>query len=323
MATVEIDEGKLSKAQDLANEFLKELREWIPKRRATMEALRSLADELDQVAKNVDKSKGVGLKTAVAGGVACIAGAALTFFTFGFGAPLAVAGITATLAGSVTNAGAEVVGGLISSGKIDEAQKLMDEDKAAFEQIEKHQENLQIKMEEIVMDIPQLTCQHVLTSLSLESEIHRQARIIGKAAMLPFAARELLNPGTFDVSAINGSGVDTAKIARLVLAMRGAAGLAMSGAKGLAMAGAKGLAGAGAKGLAGAGAKGLAKIGARGVARGVGVVVAPLFLYWDIKELINRTDDSSKSAVAKQLRDIANRYEEHQENIQKFLDELE
>ncbi|XP_067044408.1 apolipoprotein L4-like [Acropora muricata] len=129
--------------------------DWIPKRKATVNTLRVLADELQKHHDNVCIAQVAGSSTAIAAVIIGGVGFGLSFVTGG-ASILVAAGVMAGIgagfgaAGGVVNAGASITKLCIEKNTLKAAQKLIDEDREACKAIEK----LRLKFEkEISQDI--------------------------------------------------------------------------------------------------------------------------------------------------------------------------
>lgn len=119
-----------------AKQLKEKLREWIPKREASVRTLRALADKLMEHHNNVHIAKVAGSSASVAGFVLISVGFGLSFFTFGASLVLSSIGIGVGAAGGVTNAGSMIAEVCIQKDTYKVAQKIIDDDRKAVEAIE-------------------------------------------------------------------------------------------------------------------------------------------------------------------------------------------
>lgn len=119
-----------------AKQLKEKLREWIPKREASVRTLRALADKLMEHHNNVHIAKVAGSSASVAGFVLTSVGFGLSFFTFGASLVLSGIGIGVGAAGGVTNAGSMIAEVCIQKDTYKVAQKIIDDDRKAVEAIE-------------------------------------------------------------------------------------------------------------------------------------------------------------------------------------------
>ena len=121
-----------------ANALKSMISDWIPKRKATVHALRVLAGKLLKHHNNICKAQVAGSSTAIVGGLVGGVGFGLSFVTGG-ASILVAAGMGAALAatGGVVNAGSSLTQLFIEKDTLNTAQKLINEDRHASEAIEK------------------------------------------------------------------------------------------------------------------------------------------------------------------------------------------
>ena len=116
--------------------------DWIPKRKATVRTLRVLANELQKHHDNVCIAQVAGSSTSIAGFLTAGVGFGLSFVTGG-ASLVAAAGIISGIgagfgaAGGVINFGSSLAELCIEKDTLKTAQKLIDEDRKACEEIEK------------------------------------------------------------------------------------------------------------------------------------------------------------------------------------------
>ena len=127
------DESKLLQK---AEEIKSLLRDWSPKRKATVRTLRVLADELLTHHNNVCIAQVTGSSTSILGFGVVAAGFGLSFFTGGMSLIVSAVGGGLSAAGGLTNVGSSVAKICIQRGKFDTAQKIINEDREATEAIE-------------------------------------------------------------------------------------------------------------------------------------------------------------------------------------------
>ena len=129
-----MEQSKLSKQ---AEQLRAMVRDWIPKRKASVHTLRALADELMEHHCKIQIAKVAGTSASVAGTVVAGVGFGLSFVTFGASLILTAAGLGVGAAGGVTNAGTMITEACIQKGTLNTAQKIIDDDREATEAIEK------------------------------------------------------------------------------------------------------------------------------------------------------------------------------------------
>ena len=146
MAGAHPNQTLMVETQDQANEYMRLLQEWIPKRELTIHEIKVIARELRTVKQDVNIAKVVGGAVAVAGGVAAVAG---TILTGGLAAPLLVGGIAGAVTGGATSAGAEIAEKYISKDKLESAQNVLNEDAELSKRIESVKLKLDSKTREL------------------------------------------------------------------------------------------------------------------------------------------------------------------------------
>ena len=120
-----------------SNELTESIQSWAEKRPETIEALRSLAQELLEHDKNVHIAKVSGSSFSIAGFVLVATGFGLAPVTFGTSAILSAVGGAMCAAGGATAAGSGLVGSKIFKTKLAKAQEIIETDRQAQESVEK------------------------------------------------------------------------------------------------------------------------------------------------------------------------------------------
>ena len=120
-----------------SNELTESIQSWAEKRPETIEALRSLAQELLEHDKNVHIAKVSGSSFSIAGFVLVATGFGLASVTFGTSAILSAVGGAMCAAGGATAAGSGLVGSKIFKTKLAKAQEIIEADRQAQESVEK------------------------------------------------------------------------------------------------------------------------------------------------------------------------------------------
>ena len=120
-----------------SNELTESIQSWAEKRPETIEALRSLAQELLEHDKNVHIAKVSGSSFSIAGFVLVATGFGLAPVTFGTSTILSVVGGAMCAAGGATAAGSGLVGSKIFKTKLAKAQEIIEADRQAQESVEK------------------------------------------------------------------------------------------------------------------------------------------------------------------------------------------
>ena len=120
-----------------SNELTESIQSWAEKRPETIEALRSLAQELLEHDKNVHIAKVSGSSFSIAGFVLVATGFGLAPVTFGTSAILSAVGGAMCAAGGATAAGSGLVGSKIFKTKLAKAQEIIEADRQAQESVEK------------------------------------------------------------------------------------------------------------------------------------------------------------------------------------------
>ena len=120
-----------------SNELTESIQSWAEKRPETIEALRSLAQELLEHDKNVHIAKVSGSSFSIAGFVLVATGFGLAPVTFGTSTILSAVGGAMCAAGGATAAGSGLVGSKIFKTKLAKAQGIIEADRQAQESVEK------------------------------------------------------------------------------------------------------------------------------------------------------------------------------------------
>ena len=120
-----------------SNELTESIQSWAEKRPETIEALRSLAQELLEHDKNVHIAKVSGSSFSSAGFVLVATGFGLAPVTFGTSTILSAVGGAMCAAGGATAAGSGLVGSKIFKTKLAKAQEIIEADRQAQESVEK------------------------------------------------------------------------------------------------------------------------------------------------------------------------------------------
>lgn len=120
-----------------SNELTESIQSWAEKRPETIEALRSLAQELLEHDKNVHIAKVSGSSFSIAGFVLVATGFGLAPVTLGTSAILSAVGGAMCAAGGATAAGSGLVGSKIFKTKLAKAQEIIETDRQAQESVEK------------------------------------------------------------------------------------------------------------------------------------------------------------------------------------------
>ena len=120
-----------------SNELTESIQSWAEKRPETIEALRSLAQELLEHDKNVHIAKVSGSSFSIAGFVLVATGFGLAPVTFGTSAILSAVGGAMCAAGGATAAGSGLVGSKIFKTKLAKAQEIIEADRQAQDSVEK------------------------------------------------------------------------------------------------------------------------------------------------------------------------------------------
>lgn len=113
------------------------IRDWIPKRKATVHTLRVLADKLMAHHNKVCKAQVAGSSSSVAGFVLLAVGFGLSFVTFGTSLILSGVGGGICAAGGLTTAGASIAELCIEKDTLKDAQKIIEKDREASQAIER------------------------------------------------------------------------------------------------------------------------------------------------------------------------------------------
>ena len=120
-----------------SNELTESIQSWAEKRPETIEALRSLAQELLEHDKNVHIAKVSGSSFSIAGFVLVATGFGLAPVTFGTSTILSAVGGAMCAAGGATAAGSGLVGSKIFKTKLAKAKEIIEADRQAQESVEK------------------------------------------------------------------------------------------------------------------------------------------------------------------------------------------
>ena len=120
-----------------SNELTESIQSWAEKRPETIEALRSLAQELLEHDKNVHIAKVSGSSFSIAGFVLVATGFGLAPVTFGTSTILSAVGGAMCAAGGATAAGSGLVGSKIFKTKLAKAQEIIEADRQAQQSVEK------------------------------------------------------------------------------------------------------------------------------------------------------------------------------------------
>ena len=120
-----------------SNELTESIQSWAEKRPETIEALRSLAQELLEHDKNVHIAKVSGSSFSIAGFVLVATGFGLAPVTLGTSTILSAVGGAMCAAGGATAAGSGLVGSKIFKTKLAKAQEIIEADRQAQESVEK------------------------------------------------------------------------------------------------------------------------------------------------------------------------------------------
>ena len=120
-----------------SNELTESIQSWAEKRPETIEALRSLAQELLEHDKNVHIAKVSGSSFSIVGFVLVATGFGLAPVTFGTSTILSAVGGAMCAAGGATAAGSGLVGSKIFKTKLAKAQEIIEADRQAQESVEK------------------------------------------------------------------------------------------------------------------------------------------------------------------------------------------
>lgn len=296
MSSQKIDPKEVEEAQAHAKELLELFRAWVPKRKATVREIREVAKELDQVSKNVNVAKLTGTTAAVAGGIATVAGIGVTFMTGGLAAPLIGWGIAGSVAGAVTNSGAEVVGHYISKEKMDKAQKILNEEAKLTEEIEQKKAALDKMVDRLSWSL-NLDRDQVLGILFLTNVV-----------------------GTFWQNLRFGRGLGGSPTSMLLL-YTAVSGMALVFTRVSFETVGKGMT----KTAINISLKGVTKV-VGSVLKGLAVGAAGFVLVWDIYQLVETSVnmfEGSKSAGADALRKVAAELEKQTKEMEEFLEGLQ
>ncbi|RXM96191.1 PiggyBac transposable element-derived protein 3 [Acipenser ruthenus] len=137
----------------LGRELYDKLLEWLPRREASAKELRTIADRLDQLRRDVNISRTVGSSVAVVGGLATIGSLILAVATAGLSTPLVVAtvgGTAAAVAGAATSAISQIVESYKNGEEFKSARKIMEADESAAAEVAGLLEKLRIMGDRII-----------------------------------------------------------------------------------------------------------------------------------------------------------------------------
>ena len=129
-----------------SNELTESIQSWAEKRPETIEALRSLAQELLEHDKNVHIAKVSGSSFSIAGFVLVATGFGLAPVTFGTSTILSAVGGAMCAVGGATAAGSGLVGSKIFKTKLAKAQEIIEADRQAQDSVEKLLNNLYLEI---------------------------------------------------------------------------------------------------------------------------------------------------------------------------------
>lgn len=118
-----VEQSKLSKAKELECMF----RDWIPKRKATVDALQVFADKLMSHHNKICIAQVTGSSASVVGFVIVTVGFGLAFVTLGTSLILSAVGGGISAAGGLTNAGSSIAEVCIQKDTFETAQKIINE----------------------------------------------------------------------------------------------------------------------------------------------------------------------------------------------------
>ncbi|XP_066016127.1 uncharacterized protein [Pocillopora verrucosa] len=127
----------------LGEELVNTFKQWIPKRKRTMEKLEELASKLHQQHINVSKSTIAGASASTVGGILAIAGLIATPFTFGAGLVVSLIGAGIGGTGSLVMSVSKVIEIILAKLGLKDVQRAIDEDKEACTQLQEKLENLE------------------------------------------------------------------------------------------------------------------------------------------------------------------------------------
>ena len=141
MSGISSDDYK--KGMLLADDFKKELNEWLSKRKIIINLLNHVAFQLDEIQRKCDIAEVTGASVAAAGSLCIIGASVVTFLTGGLASPLLVGAATATAAlGTTTVVVTEIIKNIESFLKEKDIDKLMKEDAEAIERVERRYNEL-------------------------------------------------------------------------------------------------------------------------------------------------------------------------------------
>ena len=112
-------------------ELRSSIRDWIPKRKATIHTLRVFADELMEHHNKVCVAQVAGSSCSIAGFATFAVGFGLSFVTFGSSLVLCGVGAVMGAAGGLTNLGSSMVEAFIKKKTFDTVQRIIEEDREA------------------------------------------------------------------------------------------------------------------------------------------------------------------------------------------------
>lgn len=193
-----------------SNELAESIQSWAEKRPETIEALRSLAQELLEHDKNVHIAKVSGSSFSIAGFVLVATGFGLAPVTFGTSAILSAVGGAMCAAGGATAAGSGLVGSKIFKTKLAKAQEIIEADRQAQESVEK-------LLNKLYLEISTLSVGGAIGILSYNKNII-------------FFVKNLVDIGNF-VQAAGGTAATTAVASEGTVALLSSIGIASNVAR--------------------------------------------------------------------------------------------
>ena len=144
-----VEQSKLSKQAERLKAMV---HDWIPKRKASVQTLRALADKLMKHHNNINIAKVSGASVSVAGTVVAGVGFGLAFVTFGVSLILSAVGLGVGAAGGVTSAGSMIAEVCIQKDTFKSAQKIIDDDREATEAIEEQLKEVETKAKKVILE---------------------------------------------------------------------------------------------------------------------------------------------------------------------------
>ena len=140
----EVDAQDITRYRDqLKEDLVDTFKQWIPKRKRTIEKLEELASKLHEQHMDVSKSTIAGASVSIVGGILAIAGLIVTPLTFGAGLVVSLAGAGIGGAGSVVMSVSKVVEIILEKLGLKEVQRAIDDDKEAHSQLQEKLDNLE------------------------------------------------------------------------------------------------------------------------------------------------------------------------------------